>query len=338
MKEPTAVSSHRPVPARLMERIVEIATRAPSVHNTQPWRWRATGHTLELYADPAYLLPETDPEGRNLTISCGAALHHAQVAAGALGWAAEVVRLPDPDQPDLLARLDLSPAAPPAAAVEALDALDRRATDRRRFTAWPVPEERLAHLARIANEWGARAVPLTDDSERFIAERLVLRAAAHQRTNRAAMREQRQWQDRSAADGVPSAVLPGPAGLRGAHLHRFESGTGGLLSAAGDTELEASDGLLILFDTNNDTRAWLRAGEGLSALWLAATAGGLSVVPLTQVIEVPETRLAMQSEVLGGLAHPFILVRIGWQSIGRDELARTPRRPVAEVLDTVRRR
>ncbi len=336
MKKPTAVSGHRPVPTRAMQRIVEIATRAPSVHNTQPWRWRAAGHTLELYADTARLLPETDPRGRNLTLSCGAALHHAQVAAGALGWATEVVRLPDPDRPDLVARLDLTPAAPPAAALESLEALDRRCTDRRRFTAWPVPEERLARLARIANEWGARAVPLTDDTERFIAERLVLRAAAIQQSDRAAVREQRTWQDRGPDDGVPSAVLPGPAGLRGAHPHRFESGADERWAPAA-SELEASDGLLVLFDTSDDTGAWLRAGEGLSALWLAATTGGLSVVPLTQVIEVPETRLAMQNDVLGGLAHPFILVRIGWQSIGRDDLARTPRRPVADVLETVRR-
>lgn len=335
MNEPRTVS-HPPVAARVVERIVEIATRAPSVHNTQPWRWRAAGATLELYADRERQLPETDPLGRNLVMSCGAALHHAQVAAGALGWAAEVVRLPDPHRPDLLARLHLSPAAPPAAALDALDALDRRCTDRRRFTAWPVPEERLAHLARIAHESGARAVPLTDDSERYITERLVLRAAARQQTDRAAMREQQAWLNRSAVDGVPTAVLPTSAGRRGAHQNRFQPG-GEDHGAPGDREVEESDGLLVLFDTRDDARAWLRAGEGLSALWLAATAGGLSVVPLTQVIEVPETRRAMQSEVLGGLAHPFLLVRVGWQSIGRDELPRTPRRPVDEVLEMVRR-
>jgi nitroreductase len=336
MNEPTTTSSHGLVPTRMVERIVEIATRAPSVHNTQPWRWRASAETLELYADRTRQLLETDPLGRNLTISCGAALHHAQVAAAALGWATEVVRLPDPARPDLLARLRLSPAAPPVAALDTLEALDRRCTDRRRFTAWPVPEDRLAHLARIGHEWGARAVPLTDESERYIAERLVLRAADLQRTDRAAAKEQQAWRDRSAVDGVPSTVLPGPAALRGAHPHRFET-PADQHPVPGDLDVEPSDGLLVLFDTTDDPRAWLRAGEGLGALWLAATAGGLSVVPLTQVIEVPETRMAMQKEVLGGLAHPLILVRIGWQSIGGDELPRTPRRPVAEVLEMVRR-
>lgn len=331
MKEPTAMDVPGDVPPRVVKSLVEVASRAPSVHNTQPWRWRSDGHVLELYADPTRQLLETDPLGRNLMISCGAALHHAQVAAGALGWGTEVLRHPDPDQPDLVARLTLAPAPPPPGAAEALAALEGRCTDRRRFTSWPVPEERLAHLARIANEWGARAVPLIDETERHIAERLILRGAARQRANGAAMDEQQAWQDRSEEDGVPTKVLPGPAGRRGAHAHRFAD------AAPGDgpaPEVESSDGLVVFFDSRDDSRAWLRAGEGLSAMWLAATAGGLSVVPLTQVIEVDETRRALQTEVLGGLAHPLILARVGWQAIGQDALVRTPRRAVSDILET----
>ena len=43
--------------------------------------------------------------------------------------------------------------------------------------------------------------------------------------------------------------------------------------------------------------------------------------------------MAMQHDVLGGLAHPLLLVRIGWQEISRSQLPRTSRRPVADVLD-----
>ena len=331
MNEPTAVNAQRAVPAPVIERVVEVASKAPSVHNTQPWRWRASGRTLALYADRTRQLHETDPEGRNLTISCGAALHHAQVAAAALGWGADVLRHPDPHQPDLLARIALAPAPPPAAAAEALAAAEGRRTDRRRFTSWPVPEERLAHLARIANEWGARAVPLTDVTERFIAERLILDGAARQRADVAAMNEQRAWQDRGGADGVPGSALPGPAGRRGAHAHRFADAAA--TDEPGPPEVEATDGLIVFFDSHDDARAWLLAGEGLSAMWLAGTTGGLSVVPLTQVIEVRETRQAIQSEVLGGLAHPLLLARVGWQAIGQQALARTPRRAVSDILE-----
>ena len=68
-------------------------------------------------------------------------------------------------------------------------------------------------------------------------------------------------------------------------------------------------------------------------MWLSATTGGLALVPLSQVIEVPETRAAFQAEVLGSLAHPLLLVRVGWRSTARPAPARTPRRPVSEVLE-----
>ena len=100
------MTTTRVVPVPALRLIVAGALRAPSVHNTQPWRWHATSRTLELHADRSRGLPATDPEGRNLVISCGAALHHAQVVARALGWATHVDRHPDPDDPDLLARLE----------------------------------------------------------------------------------------------------------------------------------------------------------------------------------------------------------------------------------------
>ena len=78
---------------------VEHALRAPSVHNTQPWRWRiddADG-VVELYADRNRHLSATDPDGRDLLISCGAALDHLVVAlAHAVGI---------PEQPQLVLRV-----------------------------------------------------------------------------------------------------------------------------------------------------------------------------------------------------------------------------------------
>src|SRR5512139_2343650 len=80
---------------------------APSVHNTQPWRWRVSAAGLDLYADRSRQLQIADPVGRLLTLSCGAALHHARAALAAEGWATQVTRLPDPAEPDHLARITL---------------------------------------------------------------------------------------------------------------------------------------------------------------------------------------------------------------------------------------
>lgn len=324
------MSRSRPLPVPVLRRVVHGATRAPSVHNTQPWRWRATGGCLELHLDPARRLLATDPDGRSATISCGAALHHAQVVAGALGWSSTVVRHPEGPAASLLARIQHEPAAPPHDAAALLEAVEVRFTDRRRFTSWPIPQDRLAHLVDVARAWGAEATVVTDARDRLRAERLVLQAGALQARSRRTAEERDAWVDRRTPDGIPAAVLTRSGVRADAHPHRYES--------VPDTDLEGqdlrdADSLMVLHAENDDPPSWLRAGEGLSALWLTATSLGLSVVPLSQATEVDEVREALRHQVLGGAGHALLLARIGWQEIGRSEQPRTPRRPVDEVLD-----
>lgn len=164
--------------------VVAFATRAPSIRNTQPWLWQADGPRLELRADRTRQLPDVDPAGRHLTISCGAALHHASVRARALGYAGEVAVLPDPDDPDHLATLTLAPAEPDPRARAESELLARRRTDRRRFTAWPLPDEPLAELAGAVEEPGAAAVPVRETTRRLFVELLVRQATRLERTHR----------------------------------------------------------------------------------------------------------------------------------------------------------
>src|SRR5687768_6760393 len=96
-----------------LHHVIEAATLAPSVHNTQPWRFVLRPDGFDLLADPGRRLPVLDPTGRLLHLSCGAALVTARTAARALGLAADVELLPDPEWPDLLARLTVSPGAVP---------------------------------------------------------------------------------------------------------------------------------------------------------------------------------------------------------------------------------
>ena len=96
--------------------VLSLASRAPSVHNTQPWRWRVDGASLHLYSDAGRQLPNIDPDGRDLMLSCGAALHHCVVAFAAVGWLSKVTRLPNPGRPQppggnrTFARIPLTPS------------------------------------------------------------------------------------------------------------------------------------------------------------------------------------------------------------------------------------
>jgi len=192
--------------------IVDHARRAPSVHNTQPWSWQASGTTLELWTDWQRSLPVSDPLGRNLMISCGAAVHYAVVAARALGAAPTVTYLPDGPDSDLVARIGLTPAQPPAAdAPRQLELLAARHTDRRRFTSWPVPEATLEHLAEAGRPWGAQVLPVVEHGLRVQVEDLLEDARRRQIADPRIAQETERWIDHGDTDGVPDAVLPRPS-------------------------------------------------------------------------------------------------------------------------------
>jgi hypothetical protein len=309
--------------------VVDLARLAPSIHNTQPWWWRIAGDGLELWGDRSRALASVDPEGRDLMVSCGAALHHTLAAAGALGLAAEVVRLPHDGPVDLLARIELAPGTPDPDAGRTIAAIRDRVTDRRRFTSWPVPDQRVTSLARSVGHTLAAAVPVTDVSLRFRVELLLERARLVRAHDVGYLAETDRWIDRSSVDGIPHGAIPPVTGEAGERPHRFISE---LAFTRSSQSVESTDGLVVVATTEDGPMAWLQAGEALSSLWLKATTGGLSLVPLSQVVEDPASRRSLQGELAAPFSCPQILARIGWQEISRSTLPRTPRRPLGEVL------
>ena len=132
---------------------------APSIHNTQPWRWRIGPAALELWADRTRQLPVSDPDGRMLTISCGAALHHARIYLAARGYRTLVVPYPDPDHPDHLAHLGFAGRAPVTdAATRQCQAVGLRRTDRRPVLPRPIHDNAFLALSIAAQAQGSLEV------------------------------------------------------------------------------------------------------------------------------------------------------------------------------------
>ncbi len=88
-----------PLSATDIAAAVAMAGRAPSVHNTQPWKFRPRDHSIELLADARRLLPAIDPAGRELLISCGAALFGLRLGLRSVGRLPIVDLLPDAARP-----------------------------------------------------------------------------------------------------------------------------------------------------------------------------------------------------------------------------------------------
>ena len=156
---------------------VELACRAPSVHHTRPWRWRIGPTELHLFLERDRRPAALDPDERGLLLSCGAAVHHLQVALRAVGWDSVVHHLPDPARPDHLAAVEVRPGRTRPEDLALAMAIDRRRTARRSHTSRPVPARLREGFCDLAAAAGTLLVPWDGPVARWRAARLADGAA-----------------------------------------------------------------------------------------------------------------------------------------------------------------
>jgi nitroreductase len=315
-----------------LELAAQAAQHAPSVFNTQPWAWRLTGGTLELFADPGRRLDTVDRDGRLLLLSCGAALHHARVALAAAGWAATVERLPELGRPELLARIRLGSAAPPDPDAERMAAaIPRRRTDRRAFGERPVGEDELTRLRRSVEAEGAYLHVVRPEQVVELAISAELAADA-ERDDPAYRAELQRWTNRPEAggDGVPPATAVHQEPRR-VPVRDFAPDGGAGLAPGGAHDQGAA--YVVLFGTADRPADLLHGGEALSALLLLATADGLATAPLSDALEVQWPR-QLVSGLLAGVGEPYLVVRLGYLP-DREPLPPRPRRDPRDVITII---
>lgn len=323
--------AHYPDPATVRAAL-DIARRAPSVHNTQPWRWALAEHSVHLFADRSRQLPVIDHDGRELIISCGATLHHARLAFRGLGWRADVHVLPNPSDPDHLAAIELSPLPRIDRHVLALvEATATRRSDRRPFLPDRVPDMTLAQLIGAALAEGVAFTVLDDPVSRRETVTGLAHADRVERGNAMYLAELAEWTRGSrvgAVQGVPARNVPAPSA--------FPHGIAGRDYGRGDLELPPpidDGGLLCVLSTELDSEIeWLRTGQALSAVTLTAAVRGLASCPLSQVAEVRIVRDLVRRVALAGSGEPQLVLRVGWPPTATYPGQVTPRRPVADVV------
>ncbi|NUR09577.1 MAG: NAD(P)H nitroreductase, partial [Nocardioidaceae bacterium] len=197
-------------------------------------------------------------------------------------------------------------------------------------TSWPVPVDRLNALAMAGTQGGAQVLPVVDERARTLLGSLTRRADELQRRNAEYRAEIARWTTYWGNEGVPAGHIPREASRAATDVltRRFD---GGVLDDPALEDEPPGDGLLLVCTSSDDPLSRVRAGETMSAVWLRATSDDLAVVPLSQALEVDETREALQTEVLDDLAQAQIVLRVGWQPLGRADLPATPRRDLADV-------
>lgn len=306
-----------------------LAARAPSIHNSQPWNWRVGAHSLHLYVNPALVLPHTDPDARDLMISCGATLDHCQVALAALGWQAQVHRLPNPADPNHLAALELRRFPPSEASIALAAAIPRRRTDRRSYSVSPVPQADIAMMGARSARVG---VMLRQLEELTNLKRHVIESEWRHNSDPDYLSELATWSGRyGSTAGVPARSAP-PSDPEAAIPGRTFAGAV-LKQPATQLKSSADNGAVIALGTIADDKvSQLRAGEATSQVLLTATVAGLASCPITGPLEIPDIRAEVGRDVFGTEGYPQMLVRMGWAPANAEPLPSTPRRPLRDVV------
>jgi hypothetical protein len=314
--------------------VVTAAVWAPSVHNTQPWRFTAGGQQISLHADAERQLRVADPDGREMMISCGAALFTTRLALRSLGYVPETCLLPDPGQPLLVARVSWQRRAARTEFEQRLfGQVRQRRTHRGGFDLVPLPPNLLAALREGAARYGAMLRIVADDGRRAALAAAVETAERAERLAGERVRELARWAPAPGStrtDGVPPTAYPARAEHTDPDFpgRDFAHGRGWGLPPLSSAPLFRAAGVAGLLTTTHDRPAdWVNAGQALQRILLTASSCGVAAALHTQPLELGWLRESIRTQLSDG-AYPQLVLRFG----AVIQAAVSVRRPPDDVL------
>jgi hypothetical protein len=319
------------VNTEVIKNAVQLACRAPSLHNSQPWRWVARDGTVQLHLDKDRVLYSTDRSGREALISCGIALDHFRVAMAAAGWTANVDRFPNPNNSLHLASIDFSPMELVTDGYRRrADAVLLRRTDRLPFAEPPDWDSVELQLRGAVVTDAVRLDIIADELRPELAEASQLTESL--RLYDSSYHAELSWWTGpfEMREGIPHSSL-----VSAPESDRVDIGRNFPITRNTDRRLgfgHDHSKILVLSTCDNERDSVLRCGETLSALLLEAAMAGLATCTLTHITELRASRNIVAS-LIGQTTTPQVLIRVGRIPHIEDVPPPTPRRPIDDVFE-----
>jgi hypothetical protein len=336
-------------PVADIERLIDAAKAAPSVLNTQPWLFQIVANDrINLRAQPERRLLHMDPQGRELLISCGAALFNLRLALRVAGHDPIVWLMPGDElmpggkvQPDLLGSVEIvtTRAHPPAIIERQLyEQIWRRHTNRQPFEKKPVGFNIIAELESAAWKEQTHLWVLHQRETRMLLADIkeANRKVSEDIDWREYLAELRKYTNEpilSRGLGIPPEAF-GPLPANG-HVPYRDLG----LEWHGHAERERKrfdkHTRLLALSTNTNTRIdWLRAGMGLQRLLLTAARLGVVASFYTQPLEPSNEKARLQNPKLQWTRFPQMIMRVGYCKLSAAETPRLDNDGLWEDLRT----
>ncbi|MDE0878708.1 MAG: nitroreductase family protein [Sphingomonas bacterium] len=311
--------------------LVRFATLAPNGHNTQPWRFRAEGHRIDIMPDFTRRTPVVDPDDHHIFVSLGCAAENLSLASAARGQPG-IVRF-DPARGNVTFDFQRGPAEQSAL----FDAIVKRQSTRAEYDGRAVSTADLHKLARATAIPGVNMVLLTDRRRLDAVRDLVVAGNSTQMADAAFVRELKSWlrfnphRALQTGDGLYSVASGNPALPDWMGPFAFDwLSTAGSQNEAYSRQIRSSAGIAVFAGQRADPAHWVAVGQACQRFALQATALGLKHAFINQPVEVPALRPALTALVGLPGRRPDIVMRFGYGA----DLPWSPRRPVSAVIAT----
>jgi hypothetical protein len=319
---------------------VQMATLAPSTHNSQPWKFSLSDDAVRVFPDLSRQLPIADPDDRELYVSLGCALENLVIALDYAGFGPSVTLFPM-DEPEACLKVTFQ-AGSERRQEPLYHAIRKRQTNRAEYEPTPIPASELEKLLSVDTEPGValRAISAPLDRARII--QLVMDADAVQLSNEKFRHELTQWLRFNSAEkrkkrdglGVESMGAPtGPRWLRSFFLQHVDPAPS---RAERDRRLlETSPAIVALVTTEDERAAWVRAGRTFQRFALSACGLGIELAHMNQPLEIPGFRPEIGKIAGGGSVYPQLLLRLGYARAESCTMRRDVEEVLLETIDTL---
>jgi nitroreductase len=303
--------------------LLRYAILAPSSYNTQPWNFNISGNEIDIFADKSGWLQVADSDYRELYLSLGCCLENLRVSADHFGYNCSVTYFPG--SKDLVARVVLQPGASPTLDPRLFSAIPSRLTNRNLYEGRAITDADLITLRSNGMDKDIQTSLVADSTTKKKFLDLIVRADQIQYSDANFKSELGHWLSQGSM---------GPTGIQAKidqmNVVFLDTGPDKIRL---DSELINSTPYLGFISSNgNDSKSQVMAGETLERLWLAATALGVSLHPMSQALEVQETKKELEGLLpvkAGSAQHVQQTFRLGYAESIKEH---TPRRPLEDVL------
>lgn len=314
--------------------IIEYGTKAPSGHNTQPWKFLVKENEIQIHPDFDRELPIVDPDNHALYISLGCAAENMLLAAKHFGYEC-TVNVVTNDKNISFIKLLLNQTG----SVERdnlFDYINIRQSTRNLYTNDKVSSSNIAALQESFNFKGIEILMFTTAEEIEKLETFIIEGSNRQFQNKDFVKELVSWirfskkEVAQKRDGIwqGSMGMPGVGRTLGNIIMKK------FVSASSEAkrwkkQIEASAGFALFTVEKNDVAHWVLLGRAFQRFGLTATQLNISHAHVNMPCEEIQVRnkMAKQFELTG---HPLLLIRFGYSK----KMPYSYRRPLADVLET----